>query len=101
MRLQPKPLVLIHPRDAEARGIRSGDKVLVTSRRGQVHFWADVTEHVVQGSVEMNAGGGKPIHVEAWRDGNANFLTDFDNRDPISGFPVFKALLCEIERADP
>ena len=100
VRLQPKPLVLMHPRDAEARGIRKGDKVLVRSRRGQVHFWADVTEYVVQGSVEMNAGGGKPIHVEAWRDGNANFLTDFDNRDPISGFPVFKALLCEIERAD-
>ncbi len=42
VRLQPKPLVLIHPRDAEARNIRSGDKVLVKSRRGQVHFWADV-----------------------------------------------------------
>jgi hypothetical protein len=44
-------------------------------------------------------GGGKPIHVESWRDSNANILTDFYNRDPISGFPVFKALLCEIKKA--
>jgi len=47
----------------------------------------------------MNVGGGKPIQEEGWRDANANFVTDFCNRDPISGFPVFKALLCEIEKA--
>jgi hypothetical protein len=23
-----------------------------------------------------------------------------DNRDPISGFPVYKALLCQVTRAD-
>jgi len=25
-----------------------------------------------------------------------NDLTDPDNRDPISGFPVYKALLCDV-----
>jgi anaerobic selenocysteine-containing dehydrogenase len=100
VRLQDKPLVLMHPRDAKTRGIRTGDKVLVRTLRGQVHFWAEVTGKVVQGSVEMNVGGGKPLHVEGWRDANANLLTDYNNRDPISGFPVFKALLCEIEKAD-
>jgi anaerobic selenocysteine-containing dehydrogenase len=99
VRLQEKPLVLMHPRDAEKRGISTGDKVLVRTPRGRVHFWADVTEKVVQGSVELNVGGGKPIHAEGWRDANANLLTDYNNRDPISGFPVFKALLCEIEKA--
>ena len=98
VKLQDKPQVLMHPRDAQMRGIKSGDRILVRTRRGRVYFWARVTEKVVRGSVEMNAGGGKPIHVEGWRDGNANFFTDFDNRDPISGFPVFKALLCEIEK---
>jgi hypothetical protein len=28
-----------------------------------------------------------------------NYLTDMDNRDPISGFPVLKALLCEVRKA--
>jgi hypothetical protein len=27
-----------------------------------------------------------------------NELTDPENRDPISGFPVLKALLCEVEK---
>ena len=98
VRLQEKALVLMHPTDAGARGIRSGDRILVRTRRGRVHFRADVTDKVAEGSVEMNVGGGKPIHGEGWRDANANFVTDFYNRDPISGFPVFKALLCEIQK---
>jgi hypothetical protein len=27
-----------------------------------------------------------------------NLLTDDQKRDPISGFPVFKNLLCQVER---
>jgi hypothetical protein len=54
---------------------------------------------VCPGGVEVNVGGGSPAQVEAWRDCNTNILTDFYNRDPISGFPIFKALLCEIKKA--
>ncbi len=97
--LQDKPLVLMNPEDAKKRDIKHGDKVIVRTKRGKVYFWANVSDKTVAGSVEVNVGGGKPIHVESWRDSNANVLTDFNNRDPISGFPVFKALLCEIERA--
>ncbi|MCR6546930.1 molybdopterin-containing oxidoreductase family protein [Dehalobacterium formicoaceticum] len=99
VRLQDKPLVHIHNQDAEQRGIKDGDRVKVTTKRGQVYFWARVGDLVRPGSVEINQGGGSPIQVKAWREGNVNVLTDFDNRDPISGFPVFKALLCEIEPA--
>jgi hypothetical protein len=62
-------------------------------------FTARVTDNVMLGGVEVNVGGGGPIQAEAWRRANANELTDFDNRDPISGFPVYKALLCEVEKA--
>lgn len=99
LKLQPKPQVLIHPTDAKARGIENGDKVLVQSPRGQVTFWAKVTDDVMTGQVEVNVGGGSPIHPEGWRQANANYLTDYNNRDPISGFPVYKALLCEIRKA--
>jgi anaerobic selenocysteine-containing dehydrogenase len=98
LKLQPRPLVLINPVDAEARGIANQDRVWVESPRGRVGVWAKVTEDVMTGQVELNAGGGSPIHAEAWRDANANFVTDFENRDPISGFPVYKALLCEIKK---
>jgi anaerobic selenocysteine-containing dehydrogenase len=100
LKLQPKPQVLIHPADAKARGIENEDKVWVESRRGRVGFWAKVTDDVMTGQVEVNVGGGSPIHPEGWREANTNYLTDFENRDPISGFPVYKALLCEVKKRD-
>lgn len=100
LKLQPRPQVLLHPKDAGPRGIGEGDPVWVESPRGRVGVWAKVTEDVLTGQVELNVGGGSPIHAEAWRDANANYVTDFDNRDPISGFPVFKALLCEVRKRD-
>ena len=100
LKLQPKPQVLIHPADAKAREIENGDRVWVESPRGQVGFWAKVTEDVMTGQVEVNVGGGSPIHPEGWREANANYLTDYENRDPISGFPVYKALLCEVKKRE-
>ena len=99
LKIQPEPLALIHPDDAEARGIENGDHVYVSTARGSVMFTARVTDAVMLGGVEVNVGGGGPIQAESWRRANANELTDFDNRDPISGFPVYKALLCEVEKA--
>ena len=96
----PKPQVLIHPADAEAQGHSDGGEVWVESPRGEVGVWAKVTDDVMTGQVELNVGGGSPIHAEAWREANANYLTDFENRDPISGFPVYKALLCEVKKRD-
>jgi anaerobic selenocysteine-containing dehydrogenase len=100
LKLQPKPQVLIHPVDAEARGISDGDKVWVESLRGKVGVRARVTDNVMTGQVELNVGGGGPIQAEEWREANANFVTDSENRDPISGFPVYKALLCEVKKRE-
>lgn len=33
-----------------------------------------------------------------WQVANVNSLTDPENQDPIDGFPVYKALLCEVKR---
>ncbi|HZD40778.1 MAG TPA: molybdopterin dinucleotide binding domain-containing protein [Terriglobales bacterium] len=98
LKLQPEPFVLVHPRDAEARGISKGERVWVESPRGKVPFTVKVTNAIQPGTVEVNMGGGNPIQAEAWRNANANYLTDPDNRDPISGFPVFKALLCDVKK---
>ena len=100
--LQPLPLVHIHRRDAMARGIGDGDAVFVSTPRGRVRFWARVTEDILPGVVEVNMGGGGPLGSKAWRQANVNDLTDPDNRDPLSGFPVYKSLLCDVvkEAAD-
>ena len=100
LKLQPKPQVLINSVDAKARGISDGSKVWVESPRGQVGVWAKVTDDVMTGQVELNVGGGSPIQAEEWRNANANFVTDFENRDPISGFPVYKALLCDVKNRE-
>jgi anaerobic selenocysteine-containing dehydrogenase len=98
LRRQPDAEALIHLEDAKPRNIKSGDKVKVKTVRGEVQFTARVTSDILQGVVEVNQGGGSPIQAEGWRRANVNFLTDDQNRDPISGFPVLKALLCEVEK---
>jgi hypothetical protein len=72
----------------------------VESPRGRVGFWAKVTDDVMTGQVEVNVGGGNPVHAAPWREANTNYLTDYENRDSISGFPVYKALLCEVRKRD-
>ena len=77
-----------------------GDEVTVTSPRGEAIFYARVSTDIVAGAVEVNMGGGGPLGPLVWQRANANALTDFENRDPISGFPVYKALLCEVVKRE-
>lgn len=97
----PKPLVWIHPKDAEPRGIVEGDRAVVSTPRGSVTYTAHVTEDILPGVVEVDAHGGGYFAAPAWKRCNANELTDHDNRDPLSGFPVYKALLCQVSKTDP
>ncbi|MFQ5897840.1 MAG: IscS subfamily cysteine desulfurase [Candidatus Methylomirabilia bacterium] len=96
----PEPTVEINAEDAEARGIRTGDLVEVRTARGAVQFRARVTRDIVKGAVECSMGGGTPVGPEAWQKRNVNLLTDLTNYDEISGFPVYKALLCEVVKVE-
>lgn len=84
----PRPRVEIHPSDAESRGIQQDQEVRIRSPRGEVRFFADVTKDMKAGAVHCFHG---------WNEANINDLTDHEDLDPISGFPAFKALLCEVE----
>jgi cysteine desulfurase NifS len=97
-RERPEPAVTLNSMDANTRGISSGDLVRITTKRGKVTMRAFVTGDIMQGTVEANMGGGGPIGPEAWQTCNINDLTDLERYDPISGFPVYKALLCEVRR---
>lgn len=96
---QPEPEVQLHPRDAVARGIADGDRVWVESPRGRVGFRARLTEDLMPGCVDAQMGGGGPLGPEAWQSCNVNELTDLERFDPISGFPIYKTLLCQVSRA--
>jgi anaerobic selenocysteine-containing dehydrogenase len=93
---QPWPLVNMHVSDALVRGIRDGDEVYVVSPRGKVPFRASVSVDILPGVVEVSMGGGGPLGPQAWQQANVNALTDFNNREEILGFPVYKALLCDV-----
>jgi anaerobic selenocysteine-containing dehydrogenase len=83
-----EPFVEINPSDAEPRGILSGDSVIVSSPRGSIKVKAKVTDTILTGVVQV------PHH---WpNEANINILTDDQNLDPISGFPAFKSLLCQV-----
>lgn len=87
--LDPYPRVQIHPVDAAQRHIEHRDTVEISSPRGKVVFRAEVTDQMKQGVVHAFHG---------WNNANINELTDDKSLDPISGFPPFKSLLCQIRR---
>lgn len=96
----PEPTVSMNHLDAADRGIEEGDLVEVTSPRGRLRYRARVTENMVRGAVDASQGGGGPLGSSEWQECNVNELTDLQRYDPISGFPVYKALLCEVKKVD-
>jgi anaerobic selenocysteine-containing dehydrogenase len=87
--LQPDPKVDINPVDAAARHIEQGDDVILEGPRASIQVKANVTELAMPGVVRMYHG---------WPQADVNTLTG-RNFDPISGFPSFKAELCEVRKA--
>jgi anaerobic selenocysteine-containing dehydrogenase len=94
----PDPMVQMNPQDAADRQIEAGDTVVVKTPRGFVEMRADVTENVMKGFVYAPVGGGGPLGTESWRKANVNVLTDLEQFDPISGFPVYKTLMCQVKK---
>ncbi len=88
-RLRPDPMADIHTRDADERGIEAGDWVELSTARGAIRVRANITEIVPPGVVNM--GHENPL-------ADVNLLIEPDYRDPISGFPGFKSLLCQVKK---
>lgn len=86
----PDPVVEINTDTAKERGISDGDKVVVESTRGRIEVRASVTEDILPGVISL---------LHGWSQANSNLLTDDGTRDPISGFPGFKSLLCDVRKA--
>jgi formate dehydrogenase major subunit len=110
VQLQPEPFVEIPSELAEAKGIKTGDKVRVSSKRGKIEVLALVTKRLgplkVAGQTVYQIG--IPIHwgytgIPADRDPNkgrywlANALTPFVG-DANARTPEFKAFLVNLER---
>ena len=97
---KPVPTVMMNTQDAEKRRIGQGDLVTIKTLRGQVEMYAIVTDEIVKGAIEASGMGGGPLGPKAWQKACVNDLTDLKRYDPISGFPVYKALLCDVVKAE-
>ncbi len=84
----PEELVEISPEDAAALKVSGGDRVKVSSRRGEASVRAKVTRRSQPGNVFMT------FHH---RNALTNILTS-EHRDPIAGTPEYKACAVRIEK---
>jgi anaerobic selenocysteine-containing dehydrogenase len=87
--LRPDPMVDMNPEDANVRGIAQGNRVSLSTPRGFIRVRANLTEMVPPGVVSMYHG---------YPEATVNLLVEPDYRDPISGYPGFKSLLCQVEK---
>jgi anaerobic selenocysteine-containing dehydrogenase len=79
----------INPKDADERGISQGDWVTLSTPRNAIKVKANLTEVVPPGVINIFHG---------YREPEVNTLVDPDYLDPVSGFPGFKSLLCEVKK---
>lgn len=90
-RRAPEPLAEIHPTTARDHGIIDGEMIFVETRKGRIKMKARVTADIAPRVVSIPHG---------WAQANANILTDVQERDPVSGYPMLKGLLCRIAKAN-
>ena len=89
-KLVPYPLVEVNTDAANNLGIADGAQVVIESPTGSIKLQAKITNDIHPKVLSLQHG---------WDEANANILTDDDERDPISGYPGFKTVLCRVTKA--
>ena len=60
----------------------------------------------LRGSITLKAWLTEDIHPKVvsvqhgWTEANPNWLVDDEARDPVSGYPGFRQVLCRVQKAD-
>lgn len=91
-----RAVVEINPADAEAKGIQSGEMVALRTSDGEMLLEAHVTDDICEGTVHVPYGGGGRRQVGLWPQASINSIIPPGSKDQISGYPVFKAVPCEV-----
>jgi anaerobic selenocysteine-containing dehydrogenase len=95
----------LSPSDAQRLGVENGQAVRVSTRRGAVTLPAAIDTHVGDGHVWFPNGFGMTYPAQGGDGGieligaNMNEITDSADRDPISGCPHHRYVLCRVEAA--
>ncbi|MCR4429282.1 MAG: formate dehydrogenase subunit alpha [Caldiserica bacterium] len=84
----PENYLEISPEDAQVLGIKDGERVRVSTRRGSIELKAQISERPKKGMV---------FSTFHFREANVNYLTN-PQRDPQAKIPEFKVAACKIEK---
>ena len=94
--------VLINSKDAEKRGIKSEDIVVLTNDRGSVLAGAEITDDVMSGVVVLSTGAwfDPDEDISLDRHGNPNVLTKDVGISSLAQGPTSHTTLVEIKKAN-
>jgi formate dehydrogenase (coenzyme F420) alpha subunit len=81
----------IHPLDAARLSIMDQQWVRISSPMGAIEIQAKIVDEtdILPGVIQVSHG---------WEDANVNLLSDDERTDPVSGFPLLKAIAVKIEK---
>ncbi len=103
---KPRCTLLIHPEDAEARGVRPGDVVEIESRTGAVLAPVEVSDAILPGVVSLPHGWGHhragtrlPV-AEQYPGVSLNDLTDEAEIDELCGTSVLAGVPVTVTRVE-
>lgn len=82
--------ILLHPDDADDRGLRHGEAVRVSTVRGTITLTANITDTIRPGVASIPHGHGSA---------NVNRLTDVGKVDPMTGMVLYTGIPIEVEPA--
>ena len=86
MRAREKQALWMHPADAEERGIRDGEKVLIYNRQGEMRIDVLITDEIIQGVVCLYEGVWPEFDEEGVDTaGSANVLSSTQGTQPSKG----------------
>ncbi len=98
-KLNPDPLVEIHPETAGPLGIAEGDWVMIESPRGKITQKARLTDRIHPGVVHAQHGWWFPEKDPpeyGYKESNVNILTGGMPCDPNTGSESWRSFLCKV-----
>jgi len=103
-KVNPEPVVSIHPETAGKLGIEEGDRVYVETRRGKIQQKASLTPDIDPRVVDIDYGWYFPERTDGelmdWALANINILTD--NQPPFNremGSTNLRGFCCKVSKA--
>lgn len=102
---RPEPIIRLHPDSAGRLGIKDGDWVYVSTKRGRIRQKASLVDSLDPRTVEIDYAWWFPEKKDSplcgWEESNINILTD--DRPPYNremGSAVMRGMFCKVHKED-